>query len=852
MKHNALFLLMLLAMASALFGQDVQSLRRKGEDALASGLWEIAILHFNECLANRTLSAADKSQVAIRLAEAWIRDGKPDQALALLDQSFVSQDPEVAFWKGHALAGLGRFLDAIDVFAPMLDDPRAPHRHEAGFTMASLQLSLAHPDEALATLARLTSAPDEALAAKARLHQVEILLDMGRPVAARQAMPAPATISPKDRMLATLLEAHLLLSENRPADASVLFQSLVDHPQGQSLYRFHSAAIGLSDALSSQASADVAARFLLSFIPEHPDSPFLKEMFQRLLGSLPDSPEPTHPVLERLAQWIPPSELTAPGAINILECSAASAWPTATSSNELLAFSLYTRAMGLHRVTSPLARAEARRLLTRLRLENPNNPLASRALFQTARWALDEGTSELAFASLDTLRETASLPMIRGEAAFLEARSAYAKGDKKLAIQLFDEAAASLAADEANTARLNAAILRLPDSASTSLVLQPALAQDRSFAADLELERALSITQVAESKKALEEFLTNYPEHPRLAEARLAAAEAALAGPQPDIPFARVQIDALTASPDAIATLDASRVAMVKLRIDDLAKDPATAIATAKSILEQYAGRPAAAEAALVLGRNLFQTRNYNNARLVLEKLAVSDTDPGRAQAAGLMAARSAALVPTIQSQQEALILFDKVIESKGSLASIAILEKARLMIDMNRLVEVSTFLRAWFDSLEKSDPLHLPAGFLLGEAIYAQGNVNPTSLTEALAVYDQLLSHTEQQPAVFNRLQYLRGRTLEQITNEKDPAQKRDKEAFIAYYSVLETANPPAEWHYFELCGFRALALLEKAARWPTAIACAKKIASFNGPRAAEASARASQLQLQHMIWED
>jgi hypothetical protein len=44
----------------------------------------------------------------------------------------------------------------------------------------------------------------------------------------------------------------------------------------------------------------------------------------------------------------------------------------------------------------------------------------------------------------------------------------------------------------------------------------------------------------------------------------------------------------------------------------------------------------------------------------------------------------------------------------------------------------------------------------------------------------------------------------------------------------------------------------LEKAGRWPAAIACAKKIASFNGPRAEEATTRASQLQLKHMIWED
>ena len=83
-------------------------------------------------------------------------------------------------------------------------------------------------------------------------------------------------------------------------------------------------------------------------------------------------------------------------------------------------------------------------------------------------------------------------------------------------------------------------------------------------------------------------------------------------------------------------------------------------------------------------------------------------------------------------------------------------------------------------------------------------------------------------------------------------PSHKREKQAFIAYYSVLETTTPPAEWHYFELCGFRALALLEKAGRWPAAIACAKKIASFKGPRAEEAATRASQLQLKHMIWED
>ena len=97
-----------------------------------------------------------------------------------------------------------------------------------------------------------------------------------------------------------------------------------------------------------------------------------------------------------------------------------------------------------------------------------------------------------------------------------------------------------------------------------------------------------------------------------------------------------------------------------------------------------------------------------------------------------------------------------------------------------------------------------------------------------------------------------MRGLTLEQLPDPGNPILKRDKLAFIAYYSVLERNTPPEQWQYFELCGFRALALLEKARRWPAAIACAKKIASFKGPRAEEAAARANQIQLKHMIWED
>ncbi|MBC8127545.1 MAG: tetratricopeptide repeat protein [Gloeobacteraceae cyanobacterium ES-bin-144] len=853
MKSRFISTLMLLATPTALPGQDADASMLKGENALASSLWEIAALHFNQALANPSISAEAKAKIAIRLAEALVREGKSGEALALLDQSFLSNHPENQFWKGQAQIGLGRFAEAIVTLTSQLANPAAPHRDEAAFTIASLQFSLEQPEAALDTLSSLTIKSDAAVGARARLRQVEFFLDLNRSDEARKLMPEASTIGAGDRSLATFLEAHLLLREGRAADAAFRFQSLVDQPEGLSLQRLHQTIIGLADALRAQGKTEEATDLLLSFIQEHQEYIRLEPLFDRLIEWLPDSPKSTDPTLDRLSQWITPSDLPATGPLATLNADALGAWPIPQTQNDLLAQALYAKAMGVHRIGTPESSAEARRLLTRLRVENPDHPLANQALFQLAKWALSHGEDDRAFGILDTLRQIGKSSNVQAEAAFLEAQNAYANGDPSRASKLFDEAAKGLSNKQAAAARFNAALSRLTSSVGKSTTIaqknEPA---DPVLTADLTLEQALLKAVPAEKRSALEEFLTKYPDHARAAEARIAAAEVSLIGSSPDIAFARVQLESLLADPVKNSGVAASRIKLLQLKIEDLSNNATAAITSAREIIDQFPGEPAAAEATLILGRNLFQNRSYNDARLTLEKLAVSDTDPGRAQAAGLLAARSAALVPTSQSQQEALILFDKVINAKGSLAAIAMLEKARLMIDMNRLAEASAFLRKWMLTLPEADPLHLPVGFLLAESIYAQGSANPGSLSEALSIYDKMIVWAKNQPALFNRLQYLRGKTLEQIPTENGSSKKREKEAFIAYYSVLEPDAPPAEWHYFELCGFRALALLEKSGRWPAAIACAKRIASFKGPRAEEAATRTSQLQLKHRIWED
>ena len=857
MKLWPLLSLFLLASQSALPGQDVAALKEKGDDALANELWEIAELRFRECLAAPSLAPDEKAQVGMRLAESLIRAGKSQEALECLNLSFLAKHPENLFWKAQAIAGTGRFAEAVEIFSRFLTNPEAPHRTEAGFSKASLQLALGKPQDALETLAVLALEPNPETSAKAKLLEVEILLDLNQPTEARKLMPPADQLAVKDRPLGAFLEANLLLSEHHFTEAGTAFQAIVSQSQGQSLARYHSAVIGLADSLQAQSNPQDATKTLLMFIQDHQDSPMLEAMFKRLQQWLPESPALTDPILDQLDEWISKPELPELGLIADppdVDSAAAAALPTVSKPDELLAFSLFTRAIGLHRINTPQSRADARHLMTRLRLEYPDHFLANRALEQMARWFLDEGDIDHAFAVLDVLRDAAKSPMLRGEAAFLEARSAFMKGDTKQAIRLFDEAALVLPDDSARLARLNAGIARLHSGISNGVILiqNTGTPQDKVLETDLELERALATTPAADARKAIEDFLTRHTDHPRAPEAHLAAAESALNSSTPDLAFARTQLETLDTDPEAVATLPPARVALARLRIADLAGDSANCMAIARSILETYPADPAAADAAITLGRNLFEAKDYNAARLVLEGLAKSDSDPGRAQAAWLLAARSAALVGTLSSKEEALVLFEKAIALEGPLASIARLEKAGHLKKMSRYTEASAFLRKWFDSLPKTDPLRLPAGLLLGDSLYSQGEASPNSLMEALQIYDQLLPLAEKHPALIHQLQYYRGLVLEQLPDPKDPTKKREEQALAAYYSVLETTTPPTEWEYFEQCGWKALTLLEKAGRWPAAIAVAKKIASFKGPRAEEAANRASQIQLDQRIWED
>lgn len=824
---------------------------KQGNEALASGLWEVATNRFDEALQTPGLSEADQRLLRLRRVEAWIRGDRGAEALDQLNQAPLAAMPESAFWRAQALAGLGRYREAVEVLAPAVTDEKAPFRPESLFTRASLQLSLNDREGALASLEPLTRSADPKTARLARLRQAAVLTDLGKFAEARALLPDEATLdaSDPDRQERTFLDARLLLAEGKAEAAASTFAVLRDQRQGQSLARYHAAALGLADALDASGNREGAADSLLAFVQNYPDSPALDAIFKRLLLWLPEQPAPNDAILERLAQWSAPTSVPATGAV--ASDGASGAWPVkpARETNDLAAFALFTRAIGQHRIGTPEAKAEAERMLTRVRLDFPNHFLAPRALLQLGRWMLDDGRTERAFAALEAVRQSTAPSRLKGEAAFLEAKAAYDRGQMNEAAKWFDEAAASLENRPGEIAELNAALARLQSGSLPGIAPSGDPERDARLRTELELERALT----ASSREALERFLVANPDHPRASEARLSVADAALRSHPPDLNGARAQLDALVASSPA-NQVSPEEIEWLRLRIADLGGDVNEIIPLARNFLSRYPQAPFAREAALVLGRGLFRNGDYNNARLTLEKLALAEPDSPLSQAALLLAARSAALGATAQSREEALALFQRVGSGRSPLAPLARLEHARLLIDRDRLDDAISGLQPWFDSLHPEDPLRLPVGLLLGEALYARGNAKPGSYAAALDVYNRLLVDAENQPALLARLHYRRGLTLEQLPRTDGVEGNRDAEALDSYYSVLQSANdqPPAEWEWFENCGFRALLLLESAGRWDAAIAVATKIASFNGPGASVAADRAKQLRLDHMIWEE
>lgn len=826
-------------------------MEQKGTEALAAHLPEIAVLRFTDALQQLTSGqTAEQQRLQLRLAEAMIRAQQPQDALDLLDNlkdATTALRADAWFWRAHALAALGQHRDAIESLRTALEQPSLSHREDAILSLARLHAALGDLGAAVQVLASATITPDPQRT-MAQLDLARIHLCMGNTDAARKAMPEFRPLNEALSLRARQLLGEILIAEKQYDQAATLFYSLLSEHDNNAEplpATLHASAVLLAMAWMEQGKKSDATDQLLAFIQNNPNSTKLDQAFGLLETLLPDNPAPNDPIITRLRQWSLEPSKTRPLILNQLGDHACDAFPVIhdIAAPALHAHALLLQAQSLRASSSASAQNERLRLLTRVIWEHPSTPYQSEALLALAEYHSDHQRTEQCMGALRSALESTAETSQQQRVLLASAELALKQHNYTAAKEAFEKLRAISNQLNQQQASLNAGIAEILAQDEAAVISRIDQA-DPAVAASLTLERALFAASQhrVEAAHQLDQFLLAHPQHPRAMEARLALAFCAMEQQPPAIALAKAQLDQL-------APIDppTAGIALARIRFSELIQQPVQTILLCRAFLEQFPHGADAAAVAMILGAALSENGDLSEARVVWQKLATES--PAHAAPARLLAARAAARTGTPQSLLESMALFDQVIQSPQSLRFLAILEKARVMLDSKSPELMQTALldleKTWNDPVCPT-ALHGAVGLLYIESLYALGGSQPENYQRSLVIQQNLLESSQVDPAFRLRIHYFKGLTLEQLN--------QSSEAFATYYDAIESAftDPPSDWEAFDRCAFNALALLEKQKRWLAAIDLAKKISKTGSPRANEAAERAARLGLEHMIYDD
>ncbi len=823
-------------------------LEKQGRAALADHLPDVAAARFESRLAAGPTDNEETIRLLLLLGESLVRSNQPEKALTILTDDRLRESSLALFWKAQAHRALGEMQTAIELLDQTIEVKQFPYFGEAVLTRSRLLSAQGNLRTAIAGLNLLTTTKS-ALTNRAKLDQTKLFLLTGKTEDARNILPAVKSLKGSEMLEAQLLDAALLQAEGKHPQAEAAYQTILKSYQkeGEPLPPFiHEAAVGIARARASLNQRAEATDALLSFLQNQPESPVIGDAFSLLESLVATHTEGEDPVIAlidaRLKQWSQSPVVKSPAILPVSASGAADAMPGSTILDhpELHAHSLYLRILQQSQKNDGENLEDLRRLVTQLRWEHPDHPLAHQATIALARALYRQKQPEKATQLLKNIIDCSVGGAAETEAQLLLARELFQNQNFDQSAAAFEKAADHLMSTARSNAQFNAGISWLLAGEPDHVQRVQEMGTPK-LKASLQLEQALYTAhqQPERGLSMLDRFIVDHPTHYRINEARLAMAFCALEQIPPSNSLARALLESLQGE-----TEYAEELLLAQIALATASQDNGQAIALCEKFLKDYPESRQFANVTLSLGISLYQNGDLNDARQTLQKLEKSH--PEKSAPALLIAARSAARTGTPQSLNEAIELFDRIIGSKSPLSAFASLEKARTLIDTKStasLQQAAKELETLHGTLAQNASLQITAGLLWMETLYALSGSDAKCLQEGLSLQRKLLDAPALADDDRNRVMYFRGLTLEQM-NQTD-------QALDVYYQVIEAAakQAPAQWDYFERCGFNAIALLEKNRRWDPAIALAKKLAGFPTPRAKEAEERAQRLSLEHMI---
>ena len=790
------------------------SLLVEARKARAESIPQVAIQKLRTLLATKDLPADQRRVANSELAASLLAAGEGEEALWVIQPVSATGDVDARLLEAEIFAQAGRWPEALPIYQELAARPEAPAAARLG--LAESFQALGQTAKAVETLESFVRAYPQPTGAALRL--ASLCIDLNDVPRAQKILQTLIVRNPIDEKWEKYVEGRILLVQRQAAPALVIFEELLRDLNGVSEGLLFGVTLGILEARATLNGYDAADRVLENFITHYPESAYLEAAFRRL-DEVYEQEE--HPAENELKKWAqkPPARRSALAQYYLAR--------------------LYKRAQKPEKAVTALDNFVR---------NHPDGPLLSAVHLMQADFFLEKNNLPGAVHALDAAMLHATSEEERAQIELRTALVHYRQGESLLAANAFRRAAQwSEKLREHATFDAALAALRMGNYERFFEDYRALASQypNSSLRSELVLEEGFAQARAGDPRAGdtIELFLHHFPTHPRQNEAWLALAE--LAYRDGDGAGAARYMQVANTAAISSETADQAAYLAIFLADAEAASPPTKVITLAEKFIREFPHSPLLPEVRMKLGQVYFRTGDHANAETQFTLLAQENPTSPYAEAALFLAGQSATKWIDAGAVDRALRFFDEVVKRDGPLKLYARQQQAIVQSKLGKEDEAVVIYDAILSAQPPPDAeLRSAALCGKGDNLALLGRKDPQQLEAAIVVYDFLAGLPEVTPTWRNQALYKKGKALEQL--------KRQPEALTAYYYVLEkSAAGDREFFWYYKAGFEAAHLFVEQENWKSAIGIYQKMARLEGPRAAEAKAKLSQLRLEKFIWD-
>ena len=819
---------------------DLASVRR----AMQDGLPAVAAVKAERILDRKDLSAEDQAEVATLVAEAWIRAGRPEAALAVVDRVQV---PDSDFWHAQALVMKGE-PDEAEMFLR-----RAVEKGEVSartkLLLAQVQVMRGIDIEARHLLDELVRDEDPWAKREASLMLAEMEMSDGK---AAEVLESISSADAEADVEKAFLRARALLALNKSAEARTVLEAM-SKVRGGGERLHHAAAVLMAKSLLMDGETVAAQEVLIDFLSATAKCDVWPEAFELLWQTGPQAPGDSLPSVP--VGWV------ATGNVAHKELSS-----SAEALDQFRGHAMFTVARWLEVCERP---QEAVGLYEALLQTLPGSPMESEAIRRVMELHLAMGADDRVLALADLWRGKYDAISASALVDFVSGTIHFVRGDYLRSLERFQEAA-SLASSlsERRRALFNAAVaayrvgqaglyqallsqLAVAGAGGPEGSTQIAAGSDSGETAqDLELDRALDLASRGDSdaETALRRWIGAADSHARLAEAWIALAELELMKQPVPLEEVRLALKAVDDLPN-LQGQASQRLDYAKLWLATEEGDQDKVIELGKAYLQTWPASVLADEVRMKVGEAYYRAENFASARTEFELVARETPHSPYADTALYYAGMSAAGVMTEEGVDQAIGLWEELADRGGELGIAARRQQAVAKRRQGRESDALAVLDKLLTEPKLDPEMRRLITCERAELLLVLGKTEPAALEQCVKALETFVEDPDL-PCLWRMRA---GFTLAATHREAG----RSAEALEACYDAVRSADEdppisPAEFSWFYKAGFFGVDLLEKTAQWEAAARMAEELAQWNGSRAEDARGRAAKIRLAHFLWDE